>query len=320
MVTPQSPHGTVKEQAIYWVTRIHSGEYSETERPAFEAWLASDKAHQREYEQAEEFWRGIERVDSSGLPEMRAARAFRPVRVVLRRTGLMAAAAVLVVLGIGIWTMTPREATYRTARGEQKTVTLSDGSRIAINTDTELSVTLDRHRRTVALHHGEALFTVTHNSDPRPFEVLAGNGRIRDLGTEFTVDRRPEGTLLTVVEGSVEITTKGTPATRVSAGERVTYSTTGDLSAVERVDVDAATAWRNGRLVFKDMVLGEVVRQISRYHDVKMVITDLGVSQLRVSGTFKIDDVNGLLAAVEMTLPVKSRKLNDAIWLDRADH
>ncbi len=96
---------------------------------------------------------------------------------------------------------------YQTAKGEQKTVTLPDGSTIVMNTDTALSVQMSARFRTVILNRGEALFTVVHES-ARPFRVEAGGGVIQDIGTQFHVYKRQDKVLLSVLEGSVQIDTQ----------------------------------------------------------------------------------------------------------------
>jgi transmembrane sensor len=251
---------------------------------------------------------------------MAAAREYRPVHF-QRMAGFTAAAAALAVLAAGLWMLAPwgTSETYRTAKGESRSIGLADGSQIIMNTDTELIVTVSRGSRSITLQHGEALFSVAHNKDPRPFEVNARNGRIRDIGTEFSVDTRANATGVTVVEGVVEVSMNGgrTPQ-RLSVGERLTYNTAGDVSEVERVDAKAATAWREGRWVFKGMTLDEIAAQIARYHDVDIQVSDAELGRLKLSGTFKIQDLDGLLAAIEATLPIKARTVDRrVVRLDR---
>jgi transmembrane sensor len=310
MVAPQSPDGSIQDQAVRWITRLNSGEATHSERRAFETWLAADENHRLAYEEAQRFWDGLEGLKAATFPEMDAARNYRPGRI-SRRAGFMAAAAALVVLAGGIWVLAPSVTgdTYRTAKGEQKTIVLADGTRVEMNTDSELTVALDRDSRTVTMHRGEAVFTIAHNGDSRPFNVVAGRGRVRDLGTEFGVHTRRDSASVVVLEGLVEIAAGGSPPQRLSAGERVAVNSTGQLSAVERVDAEAATAWRSGRFVFKGVPLSEMVDQIARYHAIAIEIKDPHLGQLAVSGTFRIHDVDGLLAAIEATLPVKVNRL-----------
>jgi transmembrane sensor len=290
------------------VTRLHSGEYTEGERRAFDAWLAAHESHRQEFDMARRFWNAAGNAEVAGFPEVDAARAYRPSRAAPHAVAVAATVA-LVAIAAGSWLLGERTGgeTYRTAKGESKTIALADGSRILMNTDTELVVNVTSRVRTLTLHHGEALFTVAHNADPRPLEVHARGGRVRDLGTEFAVDARADAAVVTVLEGLVEVSTNGETRPRwLAAGERVVYRDGGDVSEVERVDAHAATAWREGRWVFKGVALDEIAEQISRYHDVDLQVGDAELARLKLSGTFKINDLDGLLAAIEATLPVKA--------------
>lgn len=107
-------------------------------------------------------------------------------------------------VGSAWWFWAQRGILYETALGEHRTVVLDDGSRVDLNTATHLTVHLSRDRRAVALETGEVLFEVA--PDPaRPFVVTAGALRIRDIGTRFDVDRRPERVTVAVLEGRVQI-------------------------------------------------------------------------------------------------------------------
>jgi transmembrane sensor len=322
MVKPLPPDAINKSQALYWITRLNSGECTDSERRAFETWLVEREEHRQAYEEARWVWDRMEGLKGATFPEIEAARDYRPFGA-LRRPGVKAAAAALGVLAGGIWMLGPwgtKTDTYRTVKGEQQSVVLADGTRVEMNTDTELDVLLGRNSRTVTLHRGEAAFTIAHNDDPRPFEVVAGSGRVRDLGTEFAVSAEPEGGSVVVVEGLVEITTRKMIPQRLSVGERVTFNAAGDLSPAEQVDPGAATAWRSGRLVFKGVSLAAMVAQLARYHDMTIEISDPALSQLVISGTFKIHDIGGIFAAIEATLPVKvSRPTGGVVRLDAVE-
>jgi transmembrane sensor len=93
---------------------------------------------------------------------------------------------------------------FTTGVGEQRMITLQDGSRIYLNSDTRLTVRLDKNRRLVRLAGGEALFDVAKNPS-RPFIVDAGEMQVRAVGTEFVVRRDPHELAVTLVEGTVRI-------------------------------------------------------------------------------------------------------------------
>lgn len=313
---PPTPPATADKQAMAWLVRLHSGACSAVERQAFEAWLAQSETHWRAYQKATAFWRELGDLQTLPFPELAAARA-RVAGTTLPRPGrwpaFSAALALVVSLGAvvaltSLWSWNSTD-TYRTAKGERKAVTLPDGSRLELNTDTALTVSFDRTARRMDLLRGEVIVTVTQAS-VRPFEVFAGAGRIRDLGTQFDVYAQPDQVSVAVLEGAVSVA--GSPTTRpqkLTHGQQLSYDGRGVLSAVERSDLAALTAWREGRVVFKARPLREVLAQIGRYHAVEFILGDARLEDLKVSGTFITDDLKVILDTIAATLPVQVEDL-----------
>ncbi len=226
-----------------------------------------------------------------------------------RRLALGFAAMLLAVLGVtaptpdgwlGAW------YTYTTPKGASETVTLAEGSHIELNTDTKVRVHLNRWWRKIELMRGVAFFTVIHDA-ARPFEVKAGEGSIRDLGTAFVVHREPSRVRVAVLEGRVRV--RAQESRELSAGQRVAYTPSGLLAPVEQADVAVLTAWRQGQLIFRGHRLEEVLAELGRYHDTNLLIRDPVLSDLRVSGVFRTQDLASVLNAIELTLPVRTRYL-----------
>lgn len=300
----------VRNRAIHWVTRVHSGECTEAERKLLNAWLSQSEDHREEYRMVEAWLADMRKSTPPSLPEVEEAMRYRRARP---RWMLPVAASCIVVLlgGLLAYFHGAHESTYWTAKGERQSVTLADGSRIELNTDTELDVRYSWRSRKIHLKHGEALVTVVH--DNRPFDVVAGRGVIRDLGTRFNVHRRYDDEVsVTVVEGAVSVSAQSEAAPRIlNAGEQIAYDRAGRLSSKERVDIRAATAWSEGFFVFRETPLEEVVRQISRYHDLKIEVDDPQLRGYQLRGTFRIDDIEALLVSIEAVLPVEVQKLDN---------
>lgn len=219
----------------------------------------------------------------------------------------------ILLLGAVLYRGLPISTTeaYRTAKGEHSTVTLAEGSTIELGADTEMSVTLSRRARSVRFLRGEALFTVVY--DPaRPFEVYAGEGRIRDLGTAFDVSRDGDRVSVTVVEGEVGVIlgAAGIPH-HLDAGQRLSYRGTGTVAGFGTANLEAVTAWRTGKLLFEDQPLERVLSQFSRYHDIEFTVADPALAALRVSGVFQARNLPLLLATIEATLPVRSKRIGE---------
>lgn len=210
----------------------------------------------------------------------RSAPRHAPGRYALAASVLIACAAA----GALVWNQFLRAPTYATALGEQRSVLLSDGTLITLNTATEIEVHLTEARRLVYLNEGEALFDVAR--DPkRPFDVLAGDTTIRAVGTQFNVDRRAQHTTVTVVEGKVLV-----EETPVAAAERVIV-TAARVSAPERLaSVAPVTAWTRRQLVFDRRPLGEVAEEFNRYNRRHILIENENLRQQEVTGVFQAND------------------------------
>jgi transmembrane sensor len=296
----------IREQLVRWLAWLDSGECTREDRSRFEAWLAEDEGRRAEFERARALWDRVGGLRSESIPQMAAARAHAgPSRAGMRIAASLAVFGIACLMAL-LWLGQPEgdRIAYATVKGERLDVVLPDGSDLQLNTDSAVSIAYTRRSRTIHLERGEALFTVKPG-DARPFEVLAAGGEIRDLGTRFSVHREAGRVSVVVVEGAVTVkTAESAFRLPLSAGERVDYDAAGRLSATGKVDADASTAWSRGRLVFDDVTVAEVARQVARYHDVRLVIDDPALGQLRVSGTFRTDDLDSLIDTLEILLPL----------------
>ena len=305
MSEPDASSGNrLREQAVRWVARVRAGDCTEAERRTLDEWLAQDERHAAEFRKIQSWLSDAKKSVPTDFPELEVARHYRPAAP---RTLLAVAASLVLLIAGGLWAFNHSQPgdVFRTAKGERESITLSDGSRLVLNTDTELEVKYSWRARTVHLRRGEVLVTVA-DANHKPFEVIAAGGVIRDLGTSFNVNQQDGTVSVAVLEGSVGVSLKGKGGERqLTAGEGITYSASGGQTSVERIDVDAVLAWNDGRFVFRRTPLKDVVSQVARYHDVRIEIGDARLNWIHVSGTFGIMDIDGLMNAIEILLPVR---------------
>ncbi len=312
-----------RERAAYWFARLRAENCSDNDKKAFEDWLSENEAHRREYEQFCLMWEELDGLKIALPPAIQTERT-RPLGWFPAFGWRHWAAAVLVAaVGIG-WhaAQGPAAYSYATAKGEQKSVTLPDGSLAQLNTDTRLTVEMSAGLRHVKVERGEALFTVAHE-EARPFEVRAGSGTIRDIGTRFDVYRDGERVVVAVLDGEVEITLGGKAddpgvSRAVLKGQQTAYSDR-KISTVKSADEKTVTAWQNGKLIFDGTSLMDVVRELGRYHDRRIVIADPNLNTLKVSGAFNASDLDGLLWALQQVLPIKAERAGNATVLSSLD-
>jgi len=300
--TPPSPD-SVHAQAVDWLLRIRSENCPETERHAFNIWLEASASHRQAYETVLAQWEWMEPFKAMNFPARDAALRYRGKSP--RRLFIYSAAATL-LLAMGLTAFMPNgwlgiPHTYVAEKGDRQTVTLADGSRIELNTESEVRVHFNHWQRSVEIIKGEAFFTVNHDAE-RPFEVRAGSGRIRDIGTAFEVYIKPEHVIVAVQEGIVEVQASG--KRELTAGQQLAFSNSGEFQALQAQDVAGLTAWRQGNLVFRNRRLDDVLAEVGRYHDTRVRLQNETLGKLRVSGTFHTAELGDTLDAIAAILPV----------------
>lgn len=276
----------IRREAADWFARLNARTVSVSDLEAFRRWR-SDPARRDAYAALEDLWRRSGELAEDGdigtalaQAVVRPNRAWRP-----GMPALAAAALAAVAMGGLLWSQTwPR--TYDTETGERRLIRLADGSRIHLDTASEVSVRLLGDRRELKLISGQALFTVAHDVD-RPFTVKAGEIDVIALGTRFDVRRTTDGVRVTLLEGRVAVRRPGSPSAewRLGPGEQIIAGSSSTTDPI-RVDVRSATAWTLGRLEFDDVPLSHAVTEINRYETRPLLLAQGVDPTLPVSGVF----------------------------------
>jgi transmembrane sensor len=212
---------------------------------------------------------------------------------------------------------------YATHVGEFQRISLGDGSTIELNTDSEVRVRYTAGERHVDLTRGEALFHVAKNPS-RPFDVDAGDTTVLAVGTAFSVrlhDGKHEDRVDVVVsEGRIAI---NPPSSQTYSAGTVATVRNGrvDATTLPTDDISGRLMWTTGRLVFQGEKLGDVVAEINRYNERKLLVDDPDISGLRIGGNFQATDPEGFARALDRTFGIKSHAVPrtfgpDAIRLD----
>ena len=300
-------------EAAAWLTRLQGESRTAATEAAFKAWV-TDPAHARAFARVTDIWNVVPGAALHDRGKVEISRR--------RRLPALVAAALLVVALIGggtAWVV--RDPVYATAIGQQQTVSLSDGTRVALNTDTKIVVDYSSGLRRVRLERGEAMFEVAKNPK-RPFVVAAAAEEIRALGTTFVVRREAEKVAVTLIEGRVEVRQRTAHAPApvklavLAPGERLTTRPK-EGAAVDRPNVETATAWRRGEVMFDDASLAEAAAELNRYGGKSVTVADPRLSELRVSGVFKTADPAEFARTMAALHGLRMREADDAIVLTR---
>jgi transmembrane sensor len=348
----------IAAEAAEWFLQLRDEQSKGVDPAAFAEWLTRSPTHVQEFLEVSTLWstlggRGSRRYDPEDL--IAAARAEQAQRRVVplvaqraeislegrgasrrdtRRVVVGIAASLLV--GLAVWggiALSRRGSEFTTAVGEQRSITLPDGTVLFLNTNSQVRVRLGRQHRDIDLIRGEARFQVARNPQ-RPFVVVTADATIRALGTVFNVAMAKEGTQVAVLEGRVELRERvpsdaqpplsavGSASSTGTADIGRTRQTRLELAAGERAavtsegiepevgpSIESVKAWTEHRLVVRDKTLAEVVDEFNRYRPQRLVIDDPGLAGLRISGTFDPSDPDSLVAylgaveAVQVSTP-----------------
>lgn len=302
--SPQS----VRQAALAWFVRVSSGDVDATTHAACAAWRTADPAHEREFQRLAGLWKDLDAADLP--PPATPVSRPRPAVLLSRRAVLAGAcgAAALAVVPAGLSRV--REERLATAVGERRSATLPDGSLADMDAGTVLVLTFGGGRRRVEVREGRAQFDVAPTAEPGiPFEVICAGGTATSAGARFVIHRRPESVVLAVQEGSATLRAPhgSGGSLLVAAGRRVCYGPGGVISEQAAGAMD--TAWKRGRLIFRDQPLEAVVADLNRYHRGRIVIWG-AVGSLRVEGSVEVSEPEAALAALVATLPVRALHLS----------
>jgi transmembrane sensor len=189
---------------------------------------------------------------------------------------------------------------FQTGHGQQQSYTLADGSVVHLNTDSDITIRYSQTQRAVSLNRGEAVFAIRHQR-ARPFQVTARTVQVTDVGTRFDVRLQETATLITVIEGAVEVRPDAASKTKssglqVRAGQQVVIDGGGMMRTPTSVDAGRATAWLHRQISFEREPLEQVAAEFSRYALKSIEITTPTLRSLRISGVFTIDDTAAFVA------------------------
>jgi transmembrane sensor len=317
------------EAAAEWVVRLHASApnaRAESDWLAFAAWLDAAPANRVAYDAAEALWNEADRQSRALRTERSGASPAGILSIPMRSPAAApvwwaatAAAAASLLLFFGPFSLFRAAAptVYSTAKGEHRLVVLPDGSQIAMNGGSSLSVLVDGQRREVTLaKESEAAFTVVH--DPlRPFVIQAGDRAVRDIGTEFNVLRASGALTVTVRKGLVEVAPSAGAVGQtvaLSPGRQLQHEEGSVTSKVAEVAPDDAFGWRSGRFIYRDRPLAEVAADLSRYY-ASPVRTEGLAGSLRFSGVLEAANEPEAIQRLSALVPVSANTQDGVIVL-----
>lgn len=332
----EKPSAALRAQAAAWVARLHGPNRREEVEGGLRRWLAESPEHAAAFEWMTDTWEKSARLRRR--PTERVASWHKiGFRVSFSRAAVATmAVAALAVLGTIFYLHSDAVVT---AVGEQRTLTLEDGTRVYLNTNSRAVVHYDKTLRQVNLEKGEALFEVAKRPG-WPFVVTAGDRQVTALGTAFIVRRDDKDLAVTLVEGKVTVSPVKFVSTDIpkgqgdgtltvprkasdpraaaiftlAPGQRLTLASSAPPK-VDRPPLERVTAWQRGQVAFDDTPLKDAVAEMNRYSIVRLEVEDPSAAAIRVSGIFRAGDSTNFAQAVSKTYGLKVRDQAEALIL-----
>jgi len=291
------PADDIQAEAALWLVRLRSDARTEAQLAAFRQWLSADQSHATAFEAVNSTW-----DISGGLPRDLRGAVHAPSSSNRRR---IMAGGVALLAGAGAMTFwrSAEAKNFRTEVGEQKHVSLDDGTRIFLDTDTQLEIRFSETQRTTHLRYGRVNFRVA--PDPiRPFVVNAAEAKV--IAVSSNIDVRLDGAQLSVilVKGSADIVPASSQIEKLQAGDRLVIDSEG-LRHRDKPALAPLLAWQTGQAIFENGRLWDAATEMNRYSNVKLVIPNSEVGDFKISGIYSVGDNTAFANSVVRLLPVK---------------
>jgi ferric-dicitrate binding protein FerR (iron transport regulator) len=332
------------------LTRYFSGEATADERTEVEAWRQTSPENQRVFDGFAKIWQNaapeelpqIPHVDQAwaelsarlGLPpEAQTARVLemkktpqppaQARKVFWSDRYVWAAAAILLLAFATVLYQYSQKAaelkTIATGYAQQASVELPDGSIVKLNSGSQIQFpkSFADSARYVILT-GEAYFEVTHAN--RPFFVNTGNAQIRVLGTKFGIWARDEQTRVTVREGRVSLRALELPpvaAVEVTANQMSICRQQSAPAPPQTIDAGHLLGWLEGKIVFDQASLTEVVAELQRVYNVTIELSDPALGKNTITGSFLHKPIESVLASIGLTLDLQYSKQDGKFVISR---
>lgn len=320
MTSDDQQRGRIESEATDWLVLQTAGGLDSHAKSAFESWIARSALHRAIYDDLRRTWDSLEVLQSNPGDLLRhtatlhhKAEIARQSRRLTSAITALAASLLLIALGAFLWfgdLATLILADHRSAPGEIRSISLSDGSHVDLGPASAIRVQFSATERRIELLAGSAFFHAVPQAlaGGRPFVVETGRLSARALGTRFAVERLADRDMVAVAEHDVEVTLRGLDPAQsavLSPGQTMRYRQGAALGVVGSIDPREIAAWRSGNLVFYQAPLGEVVAELNRYRRSRIVIMDDELAARIVSGVVRGDEPDGALKVVTDELRVR---------------
>lgn len=304
-----SKSDSVVEQAAQWHASLQSGDMTDVELQAFHEWHDADSVHATTYAKMSSLWSRFDSADSiAGKSTLHKLLKTRKSKLNIKKTNaLVGLCLVSIVAWVGMQTTYPKYylADYRSAVGQQRNIQLADNSEVLLDTNSAINIHYSQGVRKIELVQG-SLFIKVSKDPTRPLIIATSSGTAQALGTQFFVEQHAGSMVVGVTESKVQVCAGNDKrvCTILYAGEKAEIKEH-HLSRPQEMDVLAAVAWTKGDLIADNLALSDVLYELSRYKSGWISYDAEEMKKIRVSGVFKLSEVDQSLHQLAETLPIR---------------
>lgn len=311
MSTPDTDQHLLLDEAIDLVIRLQNDPDNPVSVDMIQNWRARSPHH-------EQIWLRMDKAYGvSGIILTHQRREERRKTMGLSRRSFLIGGPVVLAAG-GLAYSAGKELLLRaradamTAKGEIRTITLSDGSFVTLGPDSVIQLAYGTDRRDLILLRGMGFFEVAPDKS-KPFSVLTGTVRITALGTAFDVSNDAGTVAVSVDHGVVEMQAPDSvlaSGQRLEQGQWLTFDpNTQALDQGERA-AEQIAAWRDRLMIAEREPVSALVARINRWMTGRIIIASPSVSAQRVSGVYDLTDPLRALEAVVQPTGARVRQMS----------
>ncbi|MEQ1560994.1 MAG: FecR family protein [Methyloglobulus sp.] len=313
-------HDRLEQEAVDWLILLTSGEATPENFTELANWRNRSPAHDHVYLKVSILWEKLDKPLLAWREQQEASTdKLTTKKYPLSQVSgglLIAAMIAFVVINLFPDYLNFPMADYRTRIGEQRAITLADGSKIFLNTDTALNVSFSNHARNIELIKGEAEFAVAHDQF-KPFIVNAGGIQTQAIGTQFVVRKNANQSTVSLLEGKVKTRLTDNPidkqdALTLNPGEQAVFHEN-HLQRLPNADISGVDRWKNGQVQMNFVTLEQALAEISRYRRGGIKLLDRDLAQRQINAVIDLNQIDAWLTALESTLPINIHRLGP--WL-----
>lgn len=299
----------VAEEAMQWLLELQEPQVSEQTRARWMLWRQADPLHEKAWQRAQAFSMRMSALRSPGQKALASA----TLSPMLSRRSTLKSLAVLLAAGGVAWgakdtaLVQDWSSDFSSAVGERRTLQLAEHVTVQLNTDSAIDVHFDPQTRLIRLRRGEIIVDVA-SGDERPLWVQTAEGRIQALGTRFAIRQRNGFTQASAVQGGLGVfpLAPSTALAPLPHGEIISFDRQRQLA--RRAQDAGELAWSQGMIVARGQRLADFLADLARYRPGHLGC-DPRIAELRISGTFPLDDTDKVLAALGETFALDVHRI-----------